>query len=145
MRTSVLCFAFAMLCVGCQRSSEGGGGSYGPGPVSASGKRPALPGADEVTEVRFTPPPDSRNGDWPPATTLKQPEAVLDAVRWLHAVDWSAKPRDTAVMGLLQPGELSYLKRDGTKATFMILNESIIAGQYMWRAETERLKQILKR
>lgn len=91
MRTSLVCVAFAVLSAGgCERASEGG--SYYPAPVAGSGKRPALPGAAEVAEVRYTPPHGARGTTWPPATTLNQPEAILEAVRWLHAVDWSATP-----------------------------------------------------
>lgn len=48
-------------------------------------------------------------------------------------------------MGLPPPAELNYVKRDASVASFLVGDGHIIAGQYMWPADTAKLQQILKR
>jgi hypothetical protein len=128
----------ACLAGACDRTSA---------PGAARGHRlvrPELPAAADVARVRIIPQVTLPSGAWP-KELLTQPEEVAEVLAWLRGIDWDAEPFDVSKADMPPVSRLTLEKRDGAELDFAPVDGGIIYRGWDWRADTEKLKDILRK
>jgi hypothetical protein len=76
---------------------------------------------------------------------LMDEKSIEPVLGWLKSIDFDpAKGRDGKAIKLAHFGSLEILTKDG-KSQYFLLADQMINGGLLWRADTDKLLQVLKK
>jgi hypothetical protein len=137
---------FLFLAAGLLTAAAIGCGSSPANPLPGGGvdRRPAIPDAGDVTEVRIEPQVSLKQGYWP-ENRLTDAGPIGEVIAWLNGIDWSKQPTDIRRADLPPLSQLILTRRDKATQKFGLIDRGIIATPWLWTADTDRLKMIFKK